>query len=106
MFFGESLVPSKAPRDPLPSASVLLEFRDRLAPHQLDAWHPRSLSYFTPPPLVASIAGEVLAQWTNQGVDVWHAGPTAALVKEEVIRWLCDLVGSAGVAGAAHPRAA
>ena len=52
-----------------------------------------SLSYFTPPPLVASIAGEVLAQWTNQGVDVWHAGPTAAFVEEEVIRWLCDLVG-------------
>ena len=31
--------------------------------------------YFTPPPLVASIVGEVLAQWTNQGIDVWHAGP-------------------------------
>ena len=37
--------------------------------------------------------GEVLAQWTNQGVDVWHAGPVAAFVEEEVVRWLCDLVG-------------
>ena len=37
--------------------------------------------------------GEVLAQWTNQGVDVWHAGPVGAFVEEEVIRWLCDLVG-------------
>src|SRR6476619_8086592 len=92
VFFGESLAPAAAPRHPLPSASVLLEFRKRLAPFQLNAFHPRALSYFTPPPLVASIAGEVLAQWTNQGVDVWHAGPTAAFVEEEVIRWLCDLV--------------
>ena len=30
---------------------------------------------------------------TNQGVDVWHAGPTGAFVEEEVVRWLCDLVG-------------
>ena len=93
VFFGDSLTPEPAPRHPLPSASVLLEFRKRLAPFQLNAFHPRALSYFTPPPLVASIAGEVLAQWTNQGVDVWHAGPTAAFVEEEVIRWLCDLVG-------------
>ena len=35
----------------------------------------------------------MLAQWTNQGVDVWHAGPVAAFVEEEVVRWLCDLVG-------------
>jgi glutamate/tyrosine decarboxylase-like PLP-dependent enzyme len=93
VFFGESLAPASAPREPLPSASVLLEFRNRLAPYQLNAFHPRALSYFTPPPLAASIAGEVLAQWTNQGVDVWHAGPTAAFVEEEVVRWLCDLVG-------------
>ena len=37
--------------------------------------------------------GELLAQMTNQGVDVWHAGPLATFVEEEVVRWLCDLVG-------------
>ena len=93
VFFGETLEPSPAPPEPATSADVLREFRDRLAPYQLNSWHPRSLSYFTPPPLVASIAGEVLAQWANQGVDVWHAGPTAAFVEEEVVGWLCDLVG-------------
>ena len=35
----------------------------------------------------------MLAQWTNQGIDVWHAGPGGAFVEEEVVRWLCDLVG-------------
>ncbi len=92
-YFGPSLAPASAPSDPVPLAAVLDEFRTRIAPHTLNSYHPRALSYFTPPPLVASIVGEVLAQWTNQGVDVWHAGPVGAFVEEEVIRWLCDLVG-------------
>ena len=28
-----------------------------------------------PPPLLLSIVGELFCQWTNQGVDIWHAGP-------------------------------
>jgi len=92
-FYGPTQAPAAAPEGPTTLAEVLDEFRVRVAPHQLNSWHPRALSYFTPPPLVASIVGEVLAQWTNQGVDVWHAGPVAAFVEEEVVRWLCDLVG-------------
>ncbi|HEY3187782.1 MAG TPA: pyridoxal-dependent decarboxylase, partial [Solirubrobacteraceae bacterium] len=69
------------------------EFATRLAPHQLNAWHPRTFAYFTAPPLVMSIFGELLSQVAHQGVDVWHAGPSAAFVEEEVVRWLCDLVG-------------
>ena len=92
-FFGPGGEPAPAPAMPTPSAELLDEFARRLGPHMLNAWHPRTLSYFTPPPLVASIVGELLAQWTNQGIDVWHAGPTGAFVEEEVIRWLCDLVG-------------
>jgi L-2,4-diaminobutyrate decarboxylase len=85
--------PGPAPVGASPSAAVIEEFRTRLAPHQLNAWHPRTLSYFTPPPLPMSIAGELLAQFTNQGIDVWHAGPSGAFVEEEVGHWLCDLVG-------------
>ncbi len=92
-YFGEAGGPGAAPEDPTTLDAVLGEFRTRIAPHTLNSFHPRSLSYFTPPPLVASIAGEVLAQWTNQGIDVWHAGPVGAFVEEEVVRWLCDLVG-------------
>lgn len=92
-YFGESLAPGPAPASPAPLQAVLDEFTARIAPHTLNSYHPRALSYFTPPPLVASIAGEILAQWTNQGIDVWHAGPGGAFVEEEVVRWLCDLAG-------------
>ena len=94
VYFGDRAAPGAAPQDPAPLQAVLDEFaRADRAPHaeQLPPAGPSATS--RPPPLVASIVGEVLAQWTNQGVDVWHAGPVAAFVEEEVVRWLCDLVG-------------
>jgi len=93
VFFGATGLPSPAPAGPTTSTDLLAEFRKRVAPHNLSAYHPRSLSYFTPPPLLMSVVGELLAQVTQQGVDVWHAGPVATFVEEEVLRWLCDLVG-------------
>jgi len=92
-FFGAAGGPASAPREPATLAAVLDEFGRRVAPHTVSAWHPRSFGYFPPPPLLASVAGEVLSQVAQQGIDIWHAGPIGAFVEEEVIRWLCDLVG-------------
>jgi glutamate/tyrosine decarboxylase-like PLP-dependent enzyme len=85
--------PGPAPVDPMRAADVLDEFAARLSGGLMNAQHPRQFGYFTPPPLPMSIMGELLAQIANQGVDVWHAGPFAAFVEEEVVRWLCGLVG-------------
>ena len=91
--FGTAGGPGPAPAAPMPAAEILAEFSARLAPYQLNPYHPGVLSYFTPPPLALSIVGELLAQWINQGIDVYQAGPVGTLVEEEVNRWLCDLVG-------------
>jgi aromatic-L-amino-acid decarboxylase len=95
-FFGASGAPSEAPATGEPASDVLREFRERVAPMTYNAQHPGSFSYFTPPPLAMSIGGEVLSQWLQQGVDVWHAGPIGAFVEEEVVSWLGDLVGITG----------
>jgi glutamate/tyrosine decarboxylase-like PLP-dependent enzyme len=92
-FYGAAAGPSGAPAEPTASEAILAEFRSRLAGGQMNSQHPRQFGYFTPPPLPISMMGELLAQMVNQGVDVWHAGPLAAFVEEEVVRWLCDLVG-------------
>jgi glutamate/tyrosine decarboxylase-like PLP-dependent enzyme len=93
VFFGPTGGPAPAPAAPATLQAVLDEFTTRVAPHTVSAYHPRSFGYFTPPPLLASVAGEILAQVAQQGIDIWHAGPIGALVEEEVLRWLCDLVG-------------
>ena len=95
-FFGPSGEPSAAPEKAANAADVLGEFRERVAPYVFNTQHPGSYSYFTPPPLAMSIAGELLAQWVNQGVDVWVAGPVGALVEEEVTAWLRALIGFGG----------
>jgi glutamate/tyrosine decarboxylase-like PLP-dependent enzyme len=92
-FFGASLAPAPAPDAPSDSASVLDEVRRRVVPYLYNAYHPRSFSYFTPPPLPMSVMGELLCQVFHQGIDVFHSGPVGALVEEEVTRWLADLVG-------------
>ncbi|HET9851460.1 MAG TPA: pyridoxal-dependent decarboxylase [Candidatus Limnocylindrales bacterium] len=91
--FGPSGRPAAAPELPSTLSAVLQEFTSRVAPHTVSAYHPRSFGYFTPPPLLASVAGEVLSQVAQQGIDIWHAGPVGAFIEEEVVRWLCDLVG-------------
>ncbi len=93
VFFGPGGQPARAPELPTNSAALIEEFRTRLAPHQANAWHPLAFAYFTPIPSWASIMGEVLGQVVHQGVDVWHCSPSATLVEEEVVRWLCDLIG-------------
>ncbi len=92
-YFGPSGGPAQAPDAPMRADDVLAEFESRIAGGLMNSQHPRQFGYFTPPPLPMSIMGELLAQVTNQGVDVWHAGPVAAFVEEEVVRWLCDLIG-------------
>jgi aromatic-L-amino-acid/L-tryptophan decarboxylase len=92
-FFGRTMAPADPPEGPTTSAELFEEFRTRLAPMQFNAHHPGAFAYFTPPALPMSIAGETLAQWLNQGVDIWHAGPAASFIEEEVVTWLRRLVG-------------
>jgi glutamate/tyrosine decarboxylase-like PLP-dependent enzyme len=92
-FFGDTDGPGAAPIDGRTATEVLREFRERIAPYTSNGQHPGSYSYFTPPPLPMAVAGEVLAAWTNQGIDLWLAGMAGPFVEEEVIHWLTDLVG-------------
>jgi glutamate/tyrosine decarboxylase-like PLP-dependent enzyme len=92
-YFGESGAPARAPVEPTTSGEVLREVRERMVPYAYNAHHPRSFSYFTTPPLPIAVAGEVLAAWLHQSVDVFHASPIGTFVEEEVTTWLRDLVG-------------
>ncbi len=91
--FGPSRRPVPAPTEPSTSDEVLRDIKDRLLPYTYNAHHLRSFSYFTAPPLPVAVAGDVLASWLQQSVDVFHASPVGTLIDEEVTGWLRDLVG-------------
>jgi glutamate/tyrosine decarboxylase-like PLP-dependent enzyme len=92
-FFGPSGAPADAPADPMDSGRILQELRQRIAPGCFYPHHPSAFAYFSPPPLPISVAGELVAQWLHQGVDMWTLGPVATLVEEETLAWLRTLVG-------------
>src|SRR5664279_5033712 len=54
-YFGPTGKPGAAPAGPTMSGAILAEFTARLAPYQLNPYHPGVLSYFTPPPLALSL---------------------------------------------------
>jgi aromatic-L-amino-acid decarboxylase len=92
-FYGEAGGPGPAPMEGVSSEEVFAEFRDRLAPFTFNAQHAGSYSFFTPPPLLMAIAGETLAAWINQGIDLWLSGTAGPFIEEEVNSWLCETIG-------------
>jgi aromatic-L-amino-acid decarboxylase len=92
-FYGGTGRPGPAPTEGVASEAIFREFRERLAPFTFNAQNPGSYSFFTPPPLPMAIAGETLAAWMNQGIDLWLSGTAGAFVEEEVVTWLRDAAG-------------
>src|SRR3990170_2283795 len=68
LFFDGRDDPGPAPKEPTPWSDLLGEWQTRLAPHLMNTYHPRTWGYFTPPPLMASVLGELLAQVAHQGI--------------------------------------
>ena len=90
---GPTGMPRPVPEAPTPLRVVMDDIATQIAPAMFSSWHPRSFSYFTPPPMIASIVGDLFAAVANQSADTWQSAPGAALIEDEVVRWLCELAG-------------
>lgn len=99
LVFGDDGRPSSMPVGPTPLEAVLEEIATRISPASFSSWHPRSFSYFTPPPLIASVVGDLFAAFANQSADTWQTAPGAALIEDQVVRWLCELAAYPAEAG-------
>ncbi|MDN5696680.1 MAG: pyridoxal-dependent decarboxylase, partial [Rubrobacter sp.] len=55
--------------------------------------HPRAMAHLHCPPLVAALAAEHLISAANQSLDSWDQSPSATILEQKLVRWLCDLFG-------------
>ena len=55
--------------------------------------HPKTIAYLHSLPTTASIVAELIIGATNQSLDSWEEGPSAALLEQSLVRFFCDLVG-------------
>jgi aromatic-L-amino-acid decarboxylase len=84
--------------EPLPAEGtgeeeLLARFRSDVLPHSMKIPDPRYFGLFNPTPLAVGVWADALASAVNQNGAVWRNSPSASVVEDRVIRWLCQLVG-------------
>lgn len=55
--------------------------------------HPTCIAHLHCPPLLSSLAAEVLISASNQSMDSWDQSPAATLLEQRLIDWLCKIFG-------------
>jgi L-2,4-diaminobutyrate decarboxylase len=55
--------------------------------------HPATIAHLHCPPLIASLAAEVVISALNQSMDSFDQAPIATVVEQKLIRWLCTEAG-------------
>lgn len=60
--------------------------------------HPNCCAHLHCPPLIPAIAAEVILSTLNQSMDSWDQAPAATHIEQQLVQWLCQLVGFNNVA--------
>ncbi len=81
------------PRTGLGLSAVLREVTRVVIPHSTAVSDPRYAAHLHCPPTISSLAAETLLSALNQSMDSFDQGPSAAIVEQHVIDWLCDVYG-------------
>lgn len=55
--------------------------------------HPHTIAHLHCPPLMASLAAEVVITALNQSMDSFDQAPIATVVEQKLTRWLCEQAG-------------
>ena len=61
--------------------------------HSVAVTHPNTIAHLHCPPLIASLAAEVIISALNQSMDSFDQAPAATMLELAVTRWLCEEAG-------------
>ncbi|WP_245799130.1 pyridoxal phosphate-dependent decarboxylase family protein [Virgibacillus siamensis] len=75
-----------------PMESVMTDIHE-VVKHSLWISHPSAMAHLHCPPMIPSIAAEVIINALNQSLDSWDQSPAATYVEEEVIRHFISKIG-------------
>jgi L-2,4-diaminobutyrate decarboxylase len=81
----------------LPAVGIEIgEALNRLSPvvaNSISLTHPNTIAHLHCPPLIASLAAEVIVSALNQSMDSFDQAPAATVLELEISRWLCNEAG-------------
>ena len=78
---------------PEPSTPQMAEILRTVVANSISVSHPHTAAHLHCPPLVASLAAEVVISALNQSMDSFDQAPIATIVEQKMIRWLCAQAG-------------
>ncbi|WP_338786859.1 aspartate aminotransferase family protein [Metabacillus sp. FJAT-53654] len=72
---------------------VMKEIQEVIVRNSLQISHPSAMAHLHCPPLLPSVAAEILISASNQSMDSWDQSPAATYVEEEVIKYFTKNIG-------------
>jgi diaminobutyrate-2-oxoglutarate transaminase len=72
-----------------PLNDVISEAAELIAKNSIIVQHPNCIAHLHTPPLLASVAAEVMIGALNQSMDSWDQASAATYVEQKVINWMC-----------------
>jgi L-2,4-diaminobutyrate decarboxylase len=84
--------------DPCPEVGIsldalLTQVDELIIQHAVVVSDPHCIAHLHCPPLVPALAAEVLITAMNQSMDSWDQSPSATLLEQKLVNWLCQLFG-------------
>ncbi|MQR97309.1 pyridoxal phosphate-dependent decarboxylase family protein [Fictibacillus phosphorivorans] len=72
------------------AASVLNDVLEKVVRNSIHVSHPTSMGHLHCPPLISSIAAELIIGTLNQSMDSWDQSSTATYLEERLIKWVSN----------------
>jgi L-2,4-diaminobutyrate decarboxylase len=73
--------------------AVLNQVGETILAHSVNVNHSTCFAHLHCPPLIPALAAETMISAANQSMDSWDQSPSATLIEQQMIRWLCRLYG-------------
>jgi L-2,4-diaminobutyrate decarboxylase len=86
------LDPDLLSRDPASRARLAATLRKVVA-NSINVSHPHTAAHLHCPPLLSSLAAEVVISALNQSMDSFDQAPIATMMEQQLIHFLCRIVG-------------
>lgn len=80
------------------SSHEILETLSTVVSNSIAVSDPATVAHLHCPPLIASLAAEVVISALNQSMDSFDQAPIATIVEQKLVRWLCAEAGLAATA--------
>lgn len=78
---------------------VMKDIRKGVIEHSLNISNPSAMAHLHCPPMLPSIAAEMIIGALNQSMDSWDQSPAATYVEEEVLQFFTDRIGYQNISG-------